>query len=370
MRMQSNHSDRNQSNPVKPVVLITGVSGLIGTRLAQAFSRDYQVVGLDIKPPGETQTPIDWIDTDLTQREGVAAALGTIRGRYGDRLASVLHLAAYYDFSGEPSPLYKELTVEGTRRLLQGLRQFDVEQFVFSSSLLVMRPQNEGGQISELSPTEAKWNYPRSKLEAEQVIREERGNIPTVILRIAGVYDENCRSLPVSQQIRRIYERQLESYFFPGDPKRGQALVHLDDLTDCFLKVVELRGDLNPEELFLIAEPDVMSYRELQDRLGELIHGWEWTTVRIPKFVAKAGARVQEALASDPEHKPFIKPWMIDLADDHYSVNIAHARVKLHWEPKHRLRDTLEEMIRRLKADPERWYKENKLPLPEKVPAG
>jgi len=30
----------------------------------------------------------------------------------------------------------------------------------------------------------------------------------------------------------------------------------------------------------LIAELDVLSYAELQDRLGELIHGQEWPTIR------------------------------------------------------------------------------------------
>jgi hypothetical protein len=42
--------------------------------------------------------------------------------------------------------------------------------------------------------------------------------------------------------------------------------------------------------VFLLAEPDVMSYEELQDQLGRLIHGREWPTIRIPKPVDKAGA--------------------------------------------------------------------------------
>src|SRR5690606_40589583 len=135
--------------------------------------------------------------------------LDHVRYRYGSQLASVIHLADYYDFSGEPSPLYDELTVEGSRRLLRELRDqdFQVEQFVFSSSLLGMQPEEEEGRLTESSPTEAEWAYPQSKLRAEQVIQEERGPIPAVILRIAGVYDDQCHSLPVSQQIARIYEK-------------------------------------------------------------------------------------------------------------------------------------------------------------------
>ena len=37
---------------------------------------------------------------------------------------AVVHLAAYYDFSGEPSDLYERVTVQGTLRLLNGLKAF------------------------------------------------------------------------------------------------------------------------------------------------------------------------------------------------------------------------------------------------------
>ena len=110
-----------------------------------------------------------------------------------------------------------------------------------------------------------------------------------------------------------------------------------------------------------------MSYGELQNRIGELIHGTEWPTIRIPKTVAKAGAWLKEKVAGDEE--TFIKPWMVELADAHYPVSIDRARQKLGWEPAHRLRITIREMIRFLLRDPRAWYKENKLALPEHLRA-
>jgi nucleoside-diphosphate-sugar epimerase len=355
----------------KPVVLITGSTGFIGARLAEACAPHYRVVGLDVQRPSQMEADTDFIECDVTKEESVTQALNLVHTKYGNRLASVLHLAAYYDFSGAPSPLYRTLTVEGTRRLLRGLRGFEVEQFVFSSTLLVMRPvEDEDETITEQSPVEDEdetWDYPRSKLEAERVIRQERGPIPTVILRIAGVYDDEGHSIPIAQHISRIYEKKFESYFFPGDASHGQAFVHLADLVDCFLKVLELRRVLGQHELFLIAEPDVMSHAELQEQFGELIHGKEWPTIRIPKAVAKAGAWAQEKVLGQ---ETFIKPWMIDLADTHYPVEIARAHTRLGWEPRHRLRDTLSHMIGSLKQDPRRWYESNKLTLPDFLETG
>ena len=347
----------------KPVILVTGSSGLIGSKLVEAFAADYTVIGMDQKRPTHAPAGTEFLECDLTDRASVQESLSAMRERVGGELASVLHLAAYYDFTGEPSPLYHDLTLGGTEYLLGALRDFRVEQFVFSSSLLVMKPAEGGGErIEESSPTEASWDYPRSKLEAEELIREQRGDIPAVLLRIAGVYTEDCDSIPIAQHIRRIYEKKLESYFFPGDPDHGQAFVHLDDLVACFRNVVQRRNQLAPDEVFLIAEPDVMSYAELQDALGELIHGKEWPTIRIPKAIAKAGAWVQVKLKGGKE--AFIKPWMIDLADAQYAVDIKYAQGRLEWNPVHRLRDTLGEMVRRLKDDPEGWYRRNKLAFP------
>ena len=50
--------------------------------------------------------------------------------------------------------------------------------------------------------------------------------------RIAGVYDDQCHSIPLANQMQRIFERTLTSRVFPGDVSRGQAFLHLDDLKD------------------------------------------------------------------------------------------------------------------------------------------
>jgi nucleoside-diphosphate-sugar epimerase len=68
-----------------------------------------------------------------------------------------VHLAAYYDFSGAPSHKYDEVTVGGTRNLLQQLAGCDVDQFLFSSTMLVHAPGRPGEKITEDSPLAPRW---------------------------------------------------------------------------------------------------------------------------------------------------------------------------------------------------------------------
>lgn len=346
-------------------LLLTGCSGLLGSRIARRLGGQYAIIGLDIEEPENADPLHDFIRCDLSDDASMASALASVHERHGDTVASVIHLAAYYDFSGEPSPLYDELTVQGTGRLLRELQSFDVGQFIFSSTLLVMKPREDehAPPLTEESATQGEWGYPKSKIRTEALLEEQHGKIPVVILRLAGVYDEGGNSLPIGQHIRRIYEKKLDSLVFPGDRDHGQPFVHLDDLCDCFAKTVERRTVLGDFEVFLVAEPDVVSQGELQNLIGEYVHGRQWPTIWVPKPVAKLGAWTKDKLTKEEE---FIKPWMIDLADDHYPVAIGRAHERLDWEPQHRLRDTLKDIVASLKRDPEAWYERHKLPKPDK----
>jgi len=347
----------------KGTILVTGSSGRIGYPLAKRLAESYNVVGFDRRAPSHPPPSAECLYVDLTLDESLRRGLQAIRELHGSRIVSVVHLAAYYDFSGAPSPLYEKVTVRGAERLLRMLQDFEVEQFIFSSTDLVYAPSAPRQRINEDSPLQPKWPYPQSKVKTEQVIHAERGKIPAVILRIAGVYDDLCNSIPLAQQIQRIYEHDITAYLFPGEVSAGrQAFVHNEDVVDSIVLAVARRKELSPEVTLLIGEPESLSYDELQRVFGRLIHDVAWKTYSLPKLVAKLGAWAQEKLPLN--RPPFIKPWMIDLATDNFELDITRAHTILGWEPKRSLRDTLPKMISALKADPLAWYRENEIKPP------
>jgi nucleoside-diphosphate-sugar epimerase len=353
----------------RPLVLITGASGNLGTSIAEVLQGAYTVVGLD-RSAGSDTFPI--LEADLSSPESINAALAKLRKDHGDKIASVIHLAAYFDFTGEDHPLYKKLNVEGTRLLLRALQAFEVRQFVYASTMLVHRPAAPGHTIDEDWPIDPQWAYPRSKAEAERVIEEEAGDISVAILRLAGVYDDQTMVPTLAQQIARVYERDFQSYFYSGRRNAGQAMLHRDDMLDALRRVVDRREHLPPRAALLVGEPDALGYDPLQDEIGYLIHGQQdWPVLRIPKPVAAAGAWAQDKLEPvipdmiDKGEEPFIKPFMVRMADDHYALDISRARALLDWTPRHRLKDELPAIIANLKRDPLGWYQRNKVTPPD-----
>lgn len=352
----------------RELAIITGSSGRIGAELVGRLAERYRVIAFDRHPERSAPAATAAYRVDITDEASLRKAVGEVRDRFGARVASVVHLVAYYTFEGEPDPQYDEVNVRGTERLLWALEPLEVGQFLFSSTMNVHRPCQLGKRIDEEAPLdrEQDWQYPRSKAEAEDLLRREHGDLPLVILRIASVYDAWCRHPVLARQIQRIYERSFLGHLFPGDPAHGLTYLHMDDLLDALVRTVDRRAELPPEGVLLLGEPEPVSYGTLQNEIGRLLHGEEWSTHHVPEPLAKAGAWVQEHL---PGGDPFIKPWMIDHADDHYALDIGRARRLLKWAPEHTLLGTLPELVKRLKAESERWYQENELEAEERSQA-
>lgn len=352
----------------KPLVVITGAAGSIGSALVAELEGEYTVVGLDREGK---KAACELFPVDLSSRDSVALALERLGDAHGRRISSVIHLAAYFDFTGDENPLYEKVNVEGTRYLLQALRDFEVGQFVYSGTMLVHRPDEPGRPIDEDAPIEPKWAYPISKAKAEEVIREEHGDIPFVLLHLAGLYDEKTAVPTLSEQIRRIYERDPKAHAYSGSLDVGQAFLHKEDMIDAFVRTVERREELPSGTVILIGEPETASYDELQRRIGFLIHGEkDWTTLTLPKPLAAMGAWLEEKSEPivpddfDQGEEPFIRPFMVAMADDHYELDITRARALLGWQPKHSILATLPATIAFLKSDPMAWYEANRLTPP------
>lgn len=349
----------------KKVIIVTGSCGRIGTAVVKRLGERYSIVGFELLQAIYASDQEELVPVDLSSDESVQQAFNHIRHFYGNRIASVIHLAAYYSFSAQHSPKYDTITVKGTERLLKALKEFEVEQFLFTSTMLVHAPTKPGHPINEESLVAPEWDYPLSKTKTEALIHSIRGDIPTVILRISGVYTDRCDSIPISNQIQRIYERSLESRLFAGNIHHGASFVHMDDLVDCIEAAVDRRKELPPELVLLIGEPHTMTYEDLQQSISKILFNETFHTFSVPKWFAKIGSWAECHIPF--REKPFIQPWMIDLADDHYELNIEKAQKYLGWTPRHSLEKTLPIMIDILKQDPVHWYRANHLKVSPKM---
>lgn len=345
----------------KPIMIIVGAAGRIGKAAVKRFHQEYQVIAFDRSSAVFYSDDEAIIPLDVSNKESMISTFNHIKTNWGNKIAVVLHFAAYYTFNDNHSfKKYEKITIEGTRELLRLLQNFEVEQFIFSSTMLVHKATQPGVKIKEEDPLYPYWDYPKSKIITEALIQKECGSIKQVtIIRMAGVYDDECHSIPISTQLQRIYENQLLCRFYPGNRHHGSPYIHMQDLINMIALSIQKQKTLPPFLILLAAEDQTIPYIELHRRMSQGIFKRPFTLFWVPRALAKLGALFLR--------NSFIKPFMIDIADLHYELDMSKAKKLLGWSCKHSLDKELNRFIEAIKHDTRKFYQSNQLLVPRKL---
>ena len=235
----------------RPVVVITGVSGNLGTRLLPRLA-DYSVIGVDVSPP-RTARPLQFERLDLGTESSTRPLFELLRDT---RPVAVVHLAFVID-PVRTGVLDVErmwqINVAGTARLMEAITEANriaespIRQFIFPSSVSAYGP-NLPGAATEDSPLAAHTlPYAIHKKQSDEVVQQRASALrgcSVYILRphiFAGASVENYllgafRGTPNGKG-ERAQKMRSEGKRLPCMMPRGQnyldhkiQFVHVDDM--------------------------------------------------------------------------------------------------------------------------------------------
>lgn len=231
-------------------VLVTGISGNLGTRLLPLLS-DFQVVGVDLRPP-DSSLPLQFHQLDLG-KESSCQALTRLLRESGARY--VIHLASVVDaLQSDVHDVERmwQINVAGTARVMEAISIVNrtggkVSKFIFPSSVLAYGPETPGS-VKEESPLNAHTlPFAVQKRESDEVVRyraDSMGDCRSYILRphiYAGASMHNyligaLRGTPLGKS-RRAARMRAQGHRLPVVLPRGQQylknslqFVHVDDV--------------------------------------------------------------------------------------------------------------------------------------------
>jgi len=159
----------------KPTVVVTGISGNLGTRLLPQLL-DFDVIGVDIAPP-TTNLPLRFERMDLGAEESCRQLFLLVRDSHA---SAVVHLAFVLD------PVRTgvldldrmwQINVAGTARVMEAVTEANhesaiVDKFIFTSSVAAYGP-NLPGTVTEEHPLGAySLPYAIHKMEADKVVQQ------------------------------------------------------------------------------------------------------------------------------------------------------------------------------------------------------
>jgi nucleoside-diphosphate-sugar epimerase len=214
-----------------PVVLVTGGTGFVGSRIARRLAAGGRRVRAIVRATGapELEAPgVEPIVGDFTDREVArAAARGT---------DAVVHCAATV---GPDLETARRVNVEGTRAMVEAALEARVRRYVQISTLSVYA-RGSAERLDEEAPMKSDGDpYGWTKADADRVVLEAMRpprRLPAVILRpgaILGVHRTSTWAVKVPERIR---DRQMK---LRGDGREPMPWVHVENLVDAVLLALE-----------------------------------------------------------------------------------------------------------------------------------
>lgn len=246
------------------MILLTGVTGFVGSALARRLVQDGKAgvfaavrrAGCEV-PDGVQCLQVGDLLPDTDWRSALA------------NKSVVVHLAArvhvMHDKVADPLAEYRRVNVRGTLNLAQQAAGAGVRRFVFISSIKVNGELTEMGHPFHADDAPAPLDpYGVSKMEAEQGLREiaSRTGMEVVIIRPPLVYGPGVKAnfQLMMQWLQRGIPLPL------GAINNRRSLVALDNLVDLILTCIYHPAAAN--QTFLVSDGEDLSTSQLLKRMG------------------------------------------------------------------------------------------------------
>src|SRR3954451_7394563 len=165
----------------EPAVVITGIVGRLGRRLARALHRDMRVVGVDRRPFLDRPKDIEHHQLDIRRKKTRDIFRST-------PIAAVVHLGVMHDPRASASE-HHTWNVAGFQKILEYVAQYEVPKLVLLSSANVYGPRPDNPQfLTEDAPLlgGASFSEIRDLVEIDMLAQSffwKRPETETVVLR-------------------------------------------------------------------------------------------------------------------------------------------------------------------------------------------
>jgi len=225
---------------------VTGATGFIGGRIVRELvAAGHQVAALARDPRGAgalARLGVSVHKGDITDKESMRAPMTG-----ADRL---FHVAGWYKIGSRNRAQGKRINVDGTRNVLELMKELGIPKGVYTSTLAVYS-DTHGKEVDETERYNGPWlsEYERTKWAAHFQIAEPmmKGGLPLVIVQPGLVYGPGDTS-----SVRAMLVDYLRGRMPVAPQKTAYCWGHVDDIARGHLLAME-KG--RPGESYFLAGP-------------------------------------------------------------------------------------------------------------------
>jgi nucleoside-diphosphate-sugar epimerase len=329
----------------KHTCLITGAGGLVGSYLAQAcVNRGYKVKAL-IR---------NGSDSSFLEKLGVEVVRGDLQDESLPKEATlgidtVFHCAAKVGDWGSIDS-YRQVNVEGLRKLLNSLEPSQIHRFIHFSSLGVYEARHHYQTDESTPPPEQHFDgYTQSKVESEKLALQyhrEKG-YPVVVLRPGFIYGPRDRTV-LPRLMQKLKTKEVK---YIGSSSYAMNNIFVGNLVHAAFLALD-----NPKavgEVFNLTDGEKTSKKRFITSIAKGINLPSPFFIPVPLWLAKliASSMEKKALKNGAQQAPKVTRANIKFLGLNLDFSIEKAKRILGYAPI----KTFDEGI----AETLNWYKNN-----------
>ncbi|MFA5827857.1 MAG: sugar nucleotide-binding protein [Candidatus Shapirobacteria bacterium] len=264
---------------LKPKIIGTGLSGLVGSRVVELLQDRLEFVDFSL------ETGINLLDQQN---------LSTAFSSHQDATA-ILHLAAFTDTGaawlqrGDKSAPCYQVNVIGVQNLLELAKKYH-KYFINISTDFVFDGTTDGKYTEESTPNPIEW-YGQTKYEAEKLVSASGVSFSTV--RLAFPY--RAKFEPKKDLIRKLIDNFKSGNLYPMFTDQITTPTFIDDIALALGYIL----DNQPNGIFHVVGSSSQSPYQMAQMIAD--------TFDFDKLLVKEGSLVDFVASQPPDSRPWQK---------------------------------------------------------------
>ena len=294
-------------------LLVTGGGGFFGGIVKRhILEQGHRCISVDLVPDEDEYPNLVRHQLDICDAEGLRRVFAS------EPIDGVIHCAAMLAHTGIDEKVLWRSNVDGTRNVMEAMRRYGVRQMVFTSSNCLWG-ESLGRPVREDDPPNPAEIYGRSKVAAEQVIREYTDLI-SVIIRCPTIIDFGRLGL-LAILFEFIHDGRR--VWTVGKGTNKYQFIYAGDLVNaCMLGL-----DYPVSETFNIGSDDVKSLRDIYSYVVQRAKS-NSRVASLPLHPTLAAMKLSHILKVSP-----LGPYHYKMIAEDFSFDTTRIKTRLGWTP-------------------------------------
>ena len=295
-------------------ILITGGAGFLGSILkVELLAQRYRVISIDLQKDEFRHPNFTAIVGDIRSK----STLTKLGKKY--QFAAIFHFAAMMPHAVKNRQDFWRTNVDGTRNIAELAKKFRIPRLIFMSTNCLWGKEIRHA-IKEDEPLCPQEIYGKSKMMAEDILREYEKTFKVIIFRCPPIIDESRVGI-IGIMFEFVRENRILWMVGKGDNR--YQLVYAGDCMRAMFAALKYRKS----DTFNIGSENVPTFREMYKYIIQKC-GSKSRIKSFPSWLIHPIMRLASKLKLSP-----LSPYAESMLDKNASMDITKAKRELGWQP-------------------------------------